>query len=131
MSASGGGTSSTPYPTGATPVAASSGVVANAIATATMPAVAGRTNFVTGVDFEAGSATAAATVAATIAGLLGGTANYAIDVGTSAIPTSGAGTINFVPALPASGVNIAIVASMPALGAGSTVAAVNVRGYLI
>lgn len=45
---------SAPYLANQTPVAASSGNVANAVATATLPAVAGKTNFLSGFEITNG-----------------------------------------------------------------------------
>lgn len=112
------------------PVFNSSGNVAAANAIATLPAVANKTNYLTGVEFTGGGATAGVLVVATITGLLGGTASYVFAAPTGA--TLGASLIlAFDPPLPASGQNVAIVATLPSLGAGNTNAVTNARGVLL
>jgi hypothetical protein len=115
-----------------TQVAASSGNVAAAVATATLPAVsANRTNYLTGFDVTAGGATAGAIVNLTITGLLGGTRTYAYAAPTGAAVGANPLVVLFDPPLPASAANTAIVVSMPSLGAGNTNACVNAQGFHI
>ena len=109
-----------------TPVSASSGNVANATATATIAAVVDRTNYLCGVVFGPGFATAGASVAATITGLTGGTLTMTANAGPSFAPPV---TVPFTTCLRASAANTAITASMPALGAGNTNASVSAWGY--
>lgn len=112
-----------------TPVQAFSGNVAAAVATATLPAVANRTNFLSGFDVTAGGSTAGAVVNLTIAGLLGGTRTYAFAAPIGAAVGATPLVVYFDPPLPASAANTAIVVSMPSLGAGNTNACVNAEGY--
>lgn len=118
-------------PSGATNVAASSGNVANATATATLPAVAGKTNYVTGFSITGGGATAALLVNATLTGVVGGPLNYTfgapVGVAVAALPL----VVELETPLPASAVNTAVSISLPALGAGNTNAAVNIHGYVV
>lgn len=108
---------------------ASSGNVAAATATATLAAVAAKTNYITGVDVDAGGATAAACVNLTITGLVGGTATYPVCVIAGATLQNPRIQIRFPAPLPASAVNVAIAAALPSLGAGNTNAAVNAYGF--
>ena len=114
------------YPSGAM---ASSGNVANAVASAALPAVAGKTNYLTGVMMTSGGATAAAVVTCTITGLLGGTVTFIygapLGVGLLAQPLA----MPFPYPLPASAPNVAVTASCPALGLGNTNAAISVLGF--
>lgn len=120
-----------PYPVGATPLTNSSGNVANANAVATLAAVAGKTNYVTGIALTGGGATAASIVSATLAGLISGTQTFSYGVVAGATTANNALEINFDPPIPASAANTAIVLTLPALGAGNTNAVANIRGYQI
>ena len=108
---------------------AASGNVANASAVATIAAVAGKTNFLSGLTITAGGAVAAALVNATVTGLAGGTATYTFAAPAGATAGATPMALTFNPALPASAVNTAIVLTLPALGAGNTNAAVTAWGY--
>lgn len=118
------------FPANSVPVLATSGTVAAAAATATMPATSGWKNYVQGVRCSGGGATAASIVTLT----LSGTFNNIVQ--TVAVPAGVTAAIvpvefNFVPALPASDSNTAIVVSMPSLGAGNTVASCHIWGFRI
>ena len=107
-----------------------SGQVANAAATATIPAVAGQLAVITGFEVYAGGATAGSLVDVTITGILGGTQSYPLAVPTG--PTTLLWPpllITFDQPIPASGNNIAIAVNLPALGAGNTKAICYARGY--
>lgn len=116
-------------PLGGVQVTYASGNVANATATATVPAVAGRTGYITGFEVTGAGATAASVVAFTITGLLGGTSTWVIVVPAGATTSITPLTVSFPFPVPASAANTAIVASLPALGAGNTNAAVVLRGF--
>lgn len=116
-------------PNGATALHASSGNQANAPAVATLPAVAGVTNYVTGFMISAGGATAAALVVATLTGLLGGTASIVYGAVLGATLADQPVIVTFPNPIPASAVNTAIVLTLPALGAGNTNAVVELFGY--
>lgn len=127
---------SPPYPvaadgTDATPVTATSGAVANAVATATIPGVAGKTAYIAGFDITGGGATAASLVGPTVTGTISGTLNYTLGVVAGAALMNPTVCVTFNPPIPASAVNTAIAASCPALGAGNTRNTVNVRGFYI
>lgn len=118
-------------PAGATMVNVSSANGAAAQITATMPAVAGQTNYITGFEITAGGATAAAVVDATVAGLLGGTATYVYGAPAGAGVPATPLVVTFNPPIPASAANVAIVVTLPSLGAGNTKARINLRGFLL
>lgn len=117
-------------PAGGTAVAASSGDKANAVATATLPAVAGKTNYITGAEITYSGATTGAVFLATLTGVLGGTQSFVVSVPTGATVGGSPICIKFDPPHPASAANTAIAVSLPALGTGAAHACVNVRGIL-
>jgi len=110
-------------------VAASSGDVAATTATATIAAVAGKTNYLGGVSITGGGATAAAAVACTITGLIGGTLTLDAPVSTVAAGAQPPVVIAFNPPQQATAPNVAIVASCPTMGVGNLHAAVTAWGY--
>lgn len=118
------------YPSGMTPVTGSSGNVAAATATAALPAVSAKTNFVSGVDFTFAGATLGSVVIATITGLITGTISYIIPVPAGVLLAGTPLSVRFSPAVPASATNIAITFSCPSLGAGNTNACANIFGYV-
>lgn len=106
-----------------TQISASSGNVANANAVATLPAVANKTNYLSGVSLTGAGATAAGVVEATIDGLVGGTMTFTMAVPAGVTAGLPALNLSFNPPLPAAAPNTAIVVTLPALGAGNTNAA--------
>lgn len=118
-----------PLPTGANAKVGTSANVANAAATATLPAVSGRTNYITGFQITASGATAALTVNATVTGLKGTAQNYTFvfpaGVDVPATPL----IVSFATPMPANAANLAISVTLPASGTGGTHAAVNVQGF--
>lgn len=110
---------------------ATSGNVVNATAAATLPAVLGKTNYVTGIEYTGFTQIGGQTIiTATLTGLAGGTLSYLI----LAPPTSGPGalfTLQFSPPLPASAPNTAITFSVPALGTGSAFSISNIHGFVL
>lgn len=117
-----------PYPNLATPIAASSGNVANAVATATLAANATKTTYITGFQCTSGGATAGASAAVTVTGTVTATQAYAINAGTLA-SIGGQLIVTFPTPVPGSAVNTAIVVSMGALGAGNANAACSAQGF--
>lgn len=117
------------YPAGATPVHADSGNGAAAAIAATLPAVAGKTNYLTGFEVTGGGATAASLVDVTVTGLLGGTETYVLGVVAGAAAGNQPLIVQFDPPIPASGVNTAITVNVPSLGAGNTKARAQVHGF--
>jgi len=117
------------YPTTATVLQVSSGVVSAAPAVATLPGSLGVTAYLTGFDISGAGATGAGVVVATIAGLRGGarTIVVAVPAGvTAALPPV---VQRFDPPLVAAGENTAIVITVPSLGVGNTHACVNAQGF--
>jgi len=119
------------YPVGAVPLAATSGNVANAAATATFAATASVTNYLSGVQFSAFGATAGGIAGLSITGLLGGTVQYFFTVPTGATNQITPIYLQFNPPIPASAANVAITASVAALGAGNTNAQLNIQGFRV
>lgn len=113
---------------GGTAVGGTSGNVANASAAAALAAAASKTNYVTNVEFTFSGATAASVVVATLTGLLGGTQSYIVSVPAGVAVGGTPLVLTFNPPQPASAVNTAITATLPAVGAGNTNACANIRG---
>lgn len=124
------GSGTTGYPSGATPVTASSGNVAAATATATLPAAAGKTTYLTGFEFTGSGATAASVVTLTVTGTISGTTPTFI-VSVPAGVTVGVTplVVEFPSPIPGSAVNQAVAVTIPSLGAGNTNAAVVAHGF--
>lgn len=129
MSTSGGTAGNSTVVSGlATDVSATSGQVANAPAVASVPGVVGKTSFITGFEVTSDGATAASIVDVTV-NLGGVTLHYAYTAVAGATTADNALTVSFPRPLPATALNTAITVTCPALGVGSTNAAVNVHGY--
>ena len=127
---------STPYPVAtdgsdAAPVTAGSGNVANAVATATIPGVAGKTAYISGFTISGAGATAMLVVNPTIAGVISGTKTYTYAAVAGAAVINQVLDVQFCPPIPASAVNTAIAVSCPALGIGNTNNAVNAYGFYL
>ena len=118
-----------PIPVGAIAVAASN-VGANSIITVNLPAAAGKTTYISGLQITAAGATAASVVQATV--YLAGSAVtmyyvYAVPAGTTALgPTV---VLTFPNPVSAGAVNAVVQIILPALGSGNTNAAVSAQGY--
>lgn len=112
-------------------ITASSGNVAAAIATATLPAVAGKTTYISGLAITGAGATAASVVSPTVTGLAGGTMTFTLPVVAGATLGNNPIIIDFDPDMPSSAVNTAIVLTCPSLGAGNTNSTVSLWGYQI
>ena len=117
-------------PSQATQVNASSGNVSNSVAAATLPAVASKTNFLTGFEISGSGATVGLPVSVTIIGVLGGTLTYTYNYGAGALVGNQPLMASFFPPLQASALNTAITVSCPAGGVGNTSNTCNVHGYL-
>lgn len=128
----GGAAATIALPPDATPVNVTSGVQANANAVATMPAVAGKTNYLTGFEITGAGATAAAVVNATLTGLFGGaTMNYTVTVVAGATLANPSIIVSFPTPIPASAPNTAITLTVPALGLGNTNSTANIHGFVV
>lgn len=108
----------------------SSGVTVAAPSVATLPAVAAKTNYITGFSVTAGGATAGSLINVTVAGLLGGTQTFVLAVQTG-VTLGSTLTYTFPQPFPASGQNVAIVVTCPSAGAGSTQQATNATGFVV
>jgi hypothetical protein len=113
-----------------TPVSVSAIQVAaaNAAAVATLPAVAGKTNYLTGFYFTAGNGLSE-DLTCTIVGVLGGTWSFvlALSANQSVAPVCD----SLVQPFPASAVNTALVATIPASGVGGGAIAIVLTGYAL
>lgn len=118
------------YPLNATPVVSSVSGAAAAI-TATMPAVAGKTNYISGFQINGSGSTAASLVTAILSGVLGGSQNYEIAVVAGATLVNQSINVNFNKPIPASAVNTAINLTVPSLGAGNTNSNATIWGYVL
>ncbi|MEI7632142.1 MAG: hypothetical protein WCJ60_02365 [bacterium] len=107
----------------------SSGNVANASATSTLAAVAGRTTHITGFELTGTGATAGAAVLVTVTNVLGGTMTFVYAAATGVTVANTPLLVEFPEPIPATAVNTSIVVSCPALGAGNTNNAVVAHGY--
>lgn len=118
-------------PDGAVPITAASGNVAAASGVATIPAIAGKTAYLTGFIITSAGSTGAAVVSPTVTGLIGGTLTFTYVSVAGA--TLGNQPLNITLPVPvaASAANTAIVVTCPSLGAGNTNATVNAFGYYV
>lgn len=119
------------YPRGAVPITASSGNVANAAATATIPAMSGKTAYITGFEITGAGATVGLVVSPTVSGVVGGTLTYSIAAIAGALLMNQPMIVPYFPAIPASAPNTAISVSCPALGIGNTNNTVVAHGYYL
>lgn len=117
--------SEVPYPTSAVPVTISA-TGTTGVTTATLPAAANKTTYISGFSISA-NATAAVTGNATITGPISGTMNFTQFVAPLA-SNIGVTQASFYPAIPASAVNTGIAVNSIAPGSGGTVS-VTAWGY--
>lgn len=118
-----------PYPEGSTALIAGSGNVANASGVATLTGTATTTVYISGFEITGAGATAASVATVTVAGLLGGTQSYTYTFVAGAALANAPLVVSFVPPLPASAVNTAIVVTCPAGGAGALKNTVVAHGF--
>lgn len=104
----------------------SQAAAANAAAVATLPAVAGKTNYLTGLVLAVGSAAAAVNLVCTVTGVVGGPWSMVLVGGTV---TGDQIFMPFVQPVPASGAGVAITATIPASGVSGPPIAAVVTGY--
>jgi hypothetical protein len=120
---------SSEYPIGATPITASSGNKANAIATATLAASSGVTTYITGFEVTGSGATLGLPVIVTVSNIITGTMSYIYGAIAGVLTNNTPLIIQFTKAIPANATNTTIVVSCPALGLGNTNNVVNAHGY--
>lgn len=118
------------YIQGATFVQRSSrqAAAANAAATVTMPATAGRTNWLSAYVLWVGSAATAGVVSATISGL---PTNLITDDLTFTTTQGDRLIVQLPEPCPASAANVAIVATVPASGVSGPAIGVDLYGFLL
>lgn len=114
----------------------SSGDVANATATATIPSAMGHGTFIFGFDVTSTGATASGVVVCTVSGLLGGTISYVYAVVEGVKKANEILNIRYSSSsaslgLQASDLNVPIVVSCPALGAGNAHMIVTAYGIIV
>lgn len=99
---------------------------AAAAATASLPAVAAKTNYIRGFCVSSGPAAAAVTGVVTVTNVAGGTLNFQYSIGTQ----GGLLFIQFQDAIQAPSPNLAINVNLPAITGGS-VSAISVWGNVL
>lgn len=112
-----------------TRVLATSGNVAAGAAAASIPAVAGRLNYITGFSITGSGATVGQVSVITVTGLAGGTITFTATSVTGATLANPQFNYEFPQPMPASALNTAITVSQASLGAGSTNNVTNVYGF--
>lgn len=113
-------------------VVASSGNVAAAVATATLPALAGRTTYITGFEVTGAGATAGAAVTVTVSNIIGAvTLSYTYTAAVGAAVANQPLTVQFPEPIPGTAVNTAIAVSCPSLGTGNTNNTVVAHGFYL
>ena len=112
-------------------VIAKSGVVANGIASATIPAVAGKKNYISGFEITGTGATLGAAATAVLSGIVNGPVQYVVAAPAGVLVAVAPLVVTFDPPIPATDVNVAITLSLPALGLGNLNASVVIHGYQI
>jgi hypothetical protein len=117
------------YAGGAIAITGASGNVANAPAVATLTSVAGKTAYISGFEITGSGATAGLPVSVTVVGLAGGTLTYTYSAAVGVLAGNLPLVVDFLPPLPASGQNVNIVVTCPALGAGNTNNTIVAHGY--
>lgn len=124
------GALSSDYPSGATPVVATSGNVAAAVASATLSGTSGKTTYITGFQITGSGATIGVVVDVTVTNLIGSiTYHYEYAAIAGALLMNTPLIVNFSKPIPASAQNTSIVVSCPSLGTGNTNNSVNAMGY--
>lgn len=115
---------------GQTPVS-STNTQAGAVATATMPAVAGQFNIIQSLRITGLGATAATVVTATLAGVQGGSITYPVTVPAGVTVAITPVTDQFGGVgLQGSAVNTAITLTLPSFGAGNTNEVASIAGFV-
>lgn len=117
------------YPAGSLAITATSGNVANAIATATLPAAIGKQTWITGFEVTGTGATGVLVVTVTITNTISGTLSYTYVFVAGVTTANQSLIVEFTKAIPSSAVNTTIVVTCPASGAGGTNNVVNAHGY--
>ena len=117
-----------PYPSGATAINATSGNAANATATATLAGAVDKITYIAGFTVHGGGATAASLKTVTVGGLAV-PMTYTVGVVAGATVANTPINVSFNPPIAASAANTAITVTCDALGSGNTANYVNAYGY--
>lgn len=117
------------YGGGEVPVSCSTGNVAAAIATCTMPAASGKTTYISGFDITASGATVGSVVTCTLTNTGSGTHSYTFAASAGALLSDTPLTKVFERPLAATATNTAPVLSCPSLGTGNTNMTINMDGF--
>jgi len=118
-----------PGPGGRVDVSCSTGNVAAAVATCTMPATTGKTTYVTGFDISGSGATVGSVVTCTLTNTNSGTMSYTFAATAGALLADTPVSKDFKTPLKATASNTAPVLSCPSLGTGNTNMTINAYGY--
>lgn len=113
------------------PFTISSADVANAAAVATLPAVAGKTAYITGFEVWAAGATSSTLTYVTVSGIAGGSISWPFAAPTGATTQAAPLIVTLPMAKPASAQNTAISVTLPALGIGNAQARTVVKGFYL
>jgi|SRR5580700_9794283 hypothetical protein len=97
----------------------------------TLPAVSGKTNYLSGFTITGLGATAAASIQVTTTGLASGQLTFTLPIPAGVTVGVSPLTVKFNPPLPASGTNVAIVVSCPSFGSGNTVQSSSAWGFVV
>jgi hypothetical protein len=117
-----------PYASAQTFVSASATGANTAIAPS-LPAVAGKTNYLTSFTVTADGATTGLAGSVTLTGVLGGTQTFIFTWPAGVTVNAAPITIAFPWPLPASAANTAITLNVPAGGAGNTLTVATLTGF--
>lgn len=98
--------------------------------TATLAAVAGKTNYLTGFYVDGLGATGASVIEVTVSGTLGGSFTRKLSIPAGATVAITPLVMGFESPIPGSAANTAIVVTVPSFGAGNTNAIVRAWGYV-
>jgi hypothetical protein len=118
-----------PAPVPGTPLAASSGNVAAAVAAATLVAAANQVTYLSGFEVTGSGATAGLPVIVTVTGIVGGTLSYIYSAAAGVLVGNTPLIVEYPIPIPAIGPGVAIVVSCPSLGAANTNNTVNAHGF--
>lgn len=121
----------TSRPNGAVPETATSGIVSNAAAAATLATSATTTTYIEGFECTAGAATGAAMVKIIVSGTITGSMTYytAVTNATTFVPAPIPMVVEYASPIPASAANTTIVVTMDAVGTGGATAVCNAHGF--
>lgn len=111
-------------------ILASSGIKANQVAVATLPAASNKRNYVTGFDITGSGSTLGSVVTATLSGLVGGDVDYVVACPSGVLAAVIPVVVEFRPPIPAAAEGQAVTLTLPALGVGSQKVSVILHGYL-